>query len=93
MFWRALALVGDNARGRRHYAGSSGAAASFPARLESLLLAFLHEAASQSEFSHDQGCQVNRALQYRMRTASFAPRLETPSGVQTSQNSYEHLIT
>jgi hypothetical protein len=93
VFWRAFALVEDNARGRRHYARSSGAAASFLACLESLLLAFLHEAASQSEFSHDQGYQVNQVLEFRSRTASFAARLETPSGVQASQNSYEHLIT
>jgi hypothetical protein len=62
---RAFTLVGDNARSCRRDAGGSGTAPSFFARFESLLLAFLQECASQSEFSHADCCQVNRVLKFR----------------------------
>ena len=62
MFWRAFALVRDDARRGGRYAGGSSAAAGFLSCFESLFLAFLHDAGSLDDFSHAAYCEVNRSL-------------------------------
>ena len=62
MFWRAFALVRDDARCGRRYAGGSSAAAGFLPCFESLLLAFLHDEGSLDDFSHAGYREVNRSL-------------------------------
>jgi hypothetical protein len=64
MFRRALALVRDDARCGRRYAGGASTAASFLPCFESFLVAFLHDTGSSDDFSHAERRGVNQVSEF-----------------------------